>query len=97
MNTPTLETLAEKAYTRGVKHGEHDAPSGVDKSNENPRKDISDIVLLYMVFVEDMTVYDENLMAVAQTSQIEIDYLISEFLLGYASAFYFHIKPVPKY
>jgi len=80
--TPTLETLAERAYTRGIKLGEQDALGGVDRSNENPRKDISDIILIYMVFVEDFTNYDEG------TSQIEIDYLVSEFQLGHACAFY---------
>ena len=74
--TPTLETLAEKAYARGVKLGEKDAPGGVDRGNENPLKNISDIVLLYEVFV-DMPHYE-----------IEIDYLVSEFLLGYAYSFY---------
>jgi hypothetical protein len=83
---PTLETLAEKAFERGVKLGEQDVPYGVDKSNENPRKDISDIILLYMVFVEDMTDYSED------RSTIEIDYLVSEFLLGYAGVFYGAMK-----
>jgi len=82
MSVQTLETLAERAYARGVKLGEQDALGGVDRSNENPRKDISDIILLYMVFVEDMKNYNE------ETSQIEIDYLVSEFLLGHARAFY---------
>ena len=82
MSVQTLETLAERAYARGVKIGEHDALGGVDRSEENPRKDISDIILLYMVFVEDMTNYNE------EASQIEIDYLVSEFLLGHACAFY---------
>lgn len=82
MSVQTLETLAERAYARGVKLGEQDALGGVDRSNENPRKDISDIILIYMVFVEDFTNYDEG------TSQIEIDYLVSEFLLGHACAFY---------
>lgn len=91
MNVPTLETLAERAHTRGVKLGEQDAPGGVDRSEANPRRDISDIILLYMVFVEDMINYDED------RRETEIDYLISEFMLGYASAFYWHIKPVPKY
>ena len=91
MNTPTLDSLAERAHSRGVKLGEQDAPGGVDKSEVNPHKAISDIVLLYMVFVEDMTEYDED------RRETEIDYLISEFMLGYASAFYWHIKPVPKY
>lgn len=80
--TPTLETLADRAYARGTKLGEQDALGGVDRSNENPRKDISDIILLYMVFVEDMTNYDE------ETSQIYIDYLVSEFQLAYACSFY---------
>jgi hypothetical protein len=80
--TPTLDTLADRAYARGIKLGEQDALGGVDRSNENPRKDISDIVLLYMVFVEDMTNYNE------EASQTEIDYLVSEFLLGYAYSFY---------
>jgi hypothetical protein len=84
--TPTLETLAERAYTRGIKLGEQDALGGVDKSNENPRKDISDIILLYMVFVEDMDNYNEG------TSQIEIDYLVSEFQLAYACSFYGFVK-----
>ena len=82
MSVQTLETLAERAYARGVKLGEQDALGGVDRSNENPRKDISDIILLYMVFVEDMTNYDE------EASKIETDYLVSEFLLGYACSFY---------
>jgi len=82
MSVQTLETLAERAYARGVKRGEQDALGGVDRSEENPRKDISDIILLYMVFVEDLTNYNE------EASQIEIDYLISEFLLGHARAFY---------
>jgi len=34
------------------------------------------------VFVEDMKNYNE------EASQIEIDYLVSEFLLGHACAFY---------
>ena len=82
MSVQTLETLAERAYARGVKLGEQDALGGVDRSNENPRKDISDIILLYMVFVEDMTNYNE------ESSRIETDYLVSEFLLGHACAFY---------
>ena len=82
MNVQTLETLAERVYARGVKLGEQDALGGVDRSEENPRKDISDIILLYMVFVEDMTNYNE------EASQIEIDYLVSEFQLGHACAFY---------
>jgi len=91
MSTHTLDSLAERAFARGEKLGKRDAPGGVDKSEVNPRKDISDIILLYMVFVEDMTIYDE------ERTQIEIDYLVSEFMLGYASAFYLYIKPVPKY
>ena len=82
MSVQTLETLAERAYARGVKLGEQDALGGVDRSEENPRKDISDIILLYMVFVEDADNYNEG------TSQIEIDYLVSEFLLGHACSFY---------
>ena len=82
MSVHTLETLAERAYARGVKLGEQDAPYRLDKSEVNPRRDISDIILLYMVFVEDMTVYNE------EASLIEIDYLVSEFLLGYAYSFY---------
>ena len=81
MGMPTLKSLAEKAHSRGVELGEQDAPGGVDRSEVNPRKDISDTILLYMVFVEDKTSYNE------EASQIEIDYLISEFQLGYASAF----------
>lgn len=80
--TPTLEILGDRAYARGVKLGEQDALGGVDRSNENSRKDISDIILLYMVFVEDMTNYDE------EATQIDIDYLVSEFLLGHACSFY---------
>jgi len=82
MSVQTLETLAERAYARGVKIGEHDALGGVDRSEENPRKDISDIILLYMVLVVDMTDCNED------RSTIEIDYLVSEFLLGYAMAFH---------
>ena len=86
MSTYTLETLAEKAFARGEKLGERDVPYGVDKSNENPRKDISDIILLYMVFVENMTNYSED------ASTIDIDYLVSEFQLGYAGVFYGAVK-----
>jgi hypothetical protein len=39
-----------------------------------------------MVFVEDMTDYSES------RSTIEIDYLVSEFLLGYAGVFYGAMK-----
>jgi hypothetical protein len=39
-----------------------------------------------MVFVEDMTDYSES------RSTIEIDYLVSEFLLGYAMAFHGLVK-----
>jgi hypothetical protein len=85
-NTPTLETLADKAQARGIKLGESDALHGWSRSEANARKDISDIILLYMVFVEDMTDYSED------RSTIEIDYLVSEFLLGYAMAFHGLVK-----
>ena len=85
-NIPTLETLADKAQARGIKLGEQDALHGRSRSEANARKDISDIILLYMVFVEDMDNYNEG------TSQIEIDYLVSEFLLGYAMSFHGLVK-----
>ena len=85
-NIPTLETLADKAQARGIKLGEQDALHGRSRSEANARKDISDIILLYMVFVEDMTDYSED------RSKIEIDYLVSEFLLGYAMSFHGLVK-----
>jgi hypothetical protein len=85
-NIPTLETLADKAQARGIKLGESDALHGWSRSEANARKDISDIILLYMVFVEDMTDYSES------RSTIEIDYLVSEFLLGYAMSFHGLVK-----
>ena len=85
-NTPTLETLADKAQARGIKLGEQDALHGRSRSEANARKDISDIILLYMVLVVDMTDCNED------RSTIEIDYLVSEFLLGYAMAFHGLVK-----
>ena len=85
-NTPTLETLADKAQARGIKLGEQDALHGWSRSEANARKDISDIILLYMVLVVDMTDCNED------RSTIEIDYLVSEFLLGYAMAFHGLVK-----
>ena len=79
--TPTLETLASKAEARGRKLGEQDALTGVYMNEALAPKFIADIILMYMVFVEDMDNPSE------EASEIEKSYLVSEFTLGYAIGF----------
>jgi hypothetical protein len=79
MNTiPTLETLADKAGERGATLGAKDALSGTYMNEANARSLISDILLLYMVFV-----YEEG-----DDSDIYTGYILSEFMLAYTFAFY---------
>jgi len=75
--TPTIETLAEKASARGEILGAKDAPTGRYMKDADAGKHIADLMLLYMVFLDD-----EN-----TDSEIYTDYIRSEFLLGYAVGF----------
>lgn len=74
---PTLETLADKASARGELLGAQDALGGIYMNEADAPKYISDLILLYMVFLEDEDT----------DSDIYKDYIISEFLLGYALGF----------
>lgn len=73
----TLETLAEKAGARGAILGAQDALGGVFMNEQDAPKYISDINLLYMVFL-----YEEG-----DDEEIYTDYIRSEFLLAYTFAF----------
>ena len=76
-NTPTLETLADKANARGEALGAKDALGGIYMNEADAPKNISDLLLLYMVFLDDE----------GKDSSVYTDYIISEFLLGYAFGF----------
>ena len=75
--TPTIETLAEQAGARGETLGALHAPTGQYMNDTDAGKHISDLMLLYMVFLDDEDI----------DSEIYIDYIRSEFLLGYAIGF----------
>ena len=74
---PTLETLADKANARGEILGAQDSLTGRYMNEADAPKFISDLILLYMVFLEEEDT----------DSDIYKDYIISEFLLGYAFGF----------
>ena len=74
---PTIETLAEQAGARGETLGALNAPTGHYMNDTDAGKHISDLMLLYMVFLDDEDI----------DSEIYIDYIRSEFLLGYAIGF----------
>ena len=74
---PTIETLAEQAGARGETLGALHAPTGRYMKDADAGKHISDLMLLYMVFLEEE----------GTDSDIYKDYIISEFLLGYAFGF----------
>lgn len=74
---PTIETLAEQAGARGETLGALHAPTGHYMNDTDAGKHISDLMLLYMVFLDDEDI----------DSEIYIDYIRSEFLLGYAIGF----------
>lgn len=74
---PTIETLAEQAGARGEILGAQDAPTGRYMKDADAGKHIADLMLLYMVFLDDEDI----------DSEIYIDYIRSEFLLGYAIGF----------
>lgn len=74
---PTLETLADKASARGELLGAQDSLGGIYMNEADAPKCISDLILLYMVFLDDE----------GTDSDIYTDYIMSEFLLGYALGF----------
>jgi hypothetical protein len=74
---PTIETLAEQAEARGQTLGALHAPTGRYMDDSDANKHISDLMLLYMVFLDDEDT----------DSEICVDYIRSEFLLGYAIGF----------
>lgn len=74
---PTIETLAEQANARGEILGAQDAPTGRYMKDADAGKHIADLMLLYMVFLDDEDI----------DSEIYTDYIRSEFLLGYAFGF----------
>lgn len=74
--TPTLDTLAEQASARGTTLGAQDALRGVCMNEQDAPKYISDIILLYMVFI-----YEEG-----DDEEIYTDYIRSEFMLAYTFA-----------
>ena len=74
---PTLEMLAEQAEARGQALGALHAPTGQYMNDTDAGKHISDLMLLYMVFLDDEDI----------DSEIYTDYIRSEFLLGYAIGF----------
>lgn len=78
----TLETLAEQAGARGAILGAQDALGGVFMNEQDAPKYMSDINLLYMVFV-----YKEG-----DDEEIYTDYIRSEFLLAYTFAFAQHLR-----
>lgn len=74
--TPTLDTLAEQASARGTILGQQDALGGIYMNEQDAPKYISDIILLYMVFV-----YEEG-----DDEEVYTDYIRSEFMLAYTFA-----------
>lgn len=74
--TPTLDTLAEQASARGATLGAQDALKGICMNEQDAPKYISDIILLYMVFV-----YEEG-----DDEEVYTDYIRSEFMLAYTFA-----------
>ena len=74
---PTLEMLAEQAEARGQALGALHAPTGQYMNDTDAGKHISDLMLLYIVFLDDEEYDSENC----------TDYIRSEFLLGYAIGF----------
>jgi len=74
--TPTLDTLAEQASARGTTLGAQDALRGVYMNEQDAPKYISDIILLYMVFI-----YEEG-----DDEEVYTDYIRSEFMLAYTFA-----------
>lgn len=78
ISTPTLEMLAEQASERGASLGEQDALKGQYMDERDVPKYLSDINLLYMVFV-----YEEG-----DDEEIYTDYIRSEFMLAYTFAFF---------
>ena len=74
---PTLEMLAEQAEARGQVLGALHAIKGHYMNEAEAKKHIADLMLLYMVFLDDEDT----------DSEIYTDYIRSEFLLGYAFGF----------
>lgn len=74
--TPTLETLVELAEARGKEIGMKDALAGREMTEADGKKCIADLLLLYMVFLDDEDT----------DSEIYTDYILSEFMLAYTFA-----------